>query len=176
MIVLHIISKPDTLDFKPAYQDLPNILVISADELEETLRKRPAETIMFLGHGDGSGGLYTEDLKNYIITPSILPLLKTRAVIGLWCFAAEYADRNGLHGFFTSMFISEPREYEFIFLREEEKSAVELRELNIKFSQRINKLLEEEIELEFWPGELQSYIHPSSDIVERYNYETLCYL
>ena len=176
MIVLHIISKPDTLDFKPIYEDLPGIKKIEQGELEKTLRENPGETIMFLGHGDGKGGLYTQDLKEYVMDENIIPLLKNRPVIGLWCYAAEFADKNGLHGFFTSMFISEPREYNMEFTGRGEKSEKELRDMNLKFSQRINKLLEDGVELEMWPGELQSYILPGSDEVERFNYETLCYL
>lgn len=175
MIVLHIISKPDTLDFKATYEDLSGIKIIEPGELEKTLRENPGETVMFLGHGDGNGGLYTQDFKEYVISEDIIPLLKNRPVIGLWCYAAEFADRHGLHGFFTSMFISEPREY-YIEFPGRSKSEEELREMNLKFSWRINKLIEDGIDLEVWPAELQSYILPGSDEVERFNYETLCYL
>lgn len=176
MIVLHIISKPDTLDFKPIYEDLPGIKNIEPQELEKTLRENPGETIMLIGHGDGRGGLFSEDWKTYILEEKFIPLLKSRPVIGLWCYAAEFADRYGLHGFFTSMFISTPQEYNIEFPGQPNKSEEEIKELNLKFSWRINKLLEEKVSLSLWPEELQGYVNSCSDEVEKFNYETLCYL
>ena len=38
-------------------------------------------------------------------------LLKDRPnLVGIWCYASSYAHKHGLKGFFSGMFISEPRE------------------------------------------------------------------
>lgn len=63
--------------------------------------------ILLLGHG------YHNGLLNYyqtIIDDSFASLLKNKEVVGIWCYAKAFFDRNNLSGFYTDMFISELNE------------------------------------------------------------------
>ena len=61
--------------------------------------------IVLLGHGTPKG-LLDATFYDFIIESRDVELLRQKTIIGIWCYASEFADRYGLHGFFTSMFIS----------------------------------------------------------------------
>ena len=176
MIAVHILSKEDVEIFRYIYEDLPRIVVyqnIDKDTLMEILEKNPGQDLMFIGHGDRNG-LFDVDWRNYVVDEEVVPLLLGRKVIGFWCYASEFADIHGLHGFFTSNFISNSKEAYQVFFSDFPEEDVE--RLNFEFAKRVLKLLETGVDLSLWPDELKSEIHPVlSNPIERYNYETLCY-
>lgn len=172
LLVFHIISKPDTEVFKTIYEDLPEISVYinpkSEEEVRDILKSNPGITAIFMGHGDNRG-LYDQELKKYVVDSKTVPLLLGRTVIGIWCYAAEFADINNLHGFFTSNFISNPEEAHLEGIFEEDEN---IEELNFRFAERVHMLLESEEELSLWVSELQSLARTR---IEKYNYEALSY-
>lgn len=171
LLVFHIISKPDTEVFKTIYEDLPEVSVYinpRSEEVRDILKSNPGITAIFIGHGDNRG-LYDQGLRKYVVDSKTVPLLQGRTVIGIWCYAAEFADINNLHGFFTSNFISNAEEscLECIPIGDEE-----INELNSRFAERVHMLLESDMELSLWVSELQSLARTQ---IEKYNYEALCY-
>lgn len=83
-------------------------------EIAAILKNNPDESLMWLGHGTTQGlispapGGYEFD--GYCIDKSIAEELRRHNVIGISCYASEFAKANGLHGLFTGMYISESDE------------------------------------------------------------------
>ena len=108
MIVIHMDSMKDTARLKRLYDGLDNVTLLynkSREEIEDALSTNDDKIVMCLGHGSRYG-LFSHDWHGNVIDHRNAHLLKDRFVIGIWCYAAEFADRVGLHGYFTSMFIS----------------------------------------------------------------------
>ena len=79
----------------------------------------PSKRIMLLGHGSDKGLFYrdddTKDEFDKIIVghPHAFHLRNHGSnIIGIWCHAVEFAKKEGLHGLFSGMIISEMSEAE----------------------------------------------------------------
>lgn len=113
MIVVHPFD-PSTRMLSKIYEGLDGVTLFDSwTQRREILRAIAAapreETILLLGHGCPSGLL---DMRHGIlIGDADADLLKDRPnLVGIWCYASSYAHKHGLKGFFSGMFISEPRE------------------------------------------------------------------
>ena len=77
----------------------------------------PSERIMLLGHGSDKGLFYRDDDtkdefdKLIVGHPHAFHLRNHGSnIIGIWCHAVEFAKKEGLHGLFSGMIISEMSE------------------------------------------------------------------
>ena len=77
----------------------------------------PSERILLLGHGSDKGLYYRkndkeEDFDGIIVGhPQAYYLRKhCGGIIGIWCHAMKFAKKEGLHGLFSGMIISEEQE------------------------------------------------------------------
>ena len=179
MIAVHIISKDDVNTFRYIYEDIPGISIyqnIEKDMLMEILERNPRKDIIFIGYGDRNG-LFDAKRENYVVDKEVVPLLLDRKVIGIWCYASEFADINGLHGFFTSNFISNLDEYNQTSSTNTLGDITEedIINLNYIFSKRVEGLIEKRVDLSLWVNELQSEVTAKSSLIEKHNYETLSY-
>ena len=130
------------------------------------------ETIMMLGHGTDKG-LFRLEGGEYCcyIGRSMAHSLRQHPVIGIWCHANLFAEAEGLHGFFTGMFISEMREArEYGIETTQEELDVE----NDRFATLLRKAIDEGVPL----GSLKEWLlwnaAPASPLT-RFNYGALCY-
>lgn len=169
--VISINSLPDTQWYTLLTQGIEANVLVNPNrrQIEELLSGSNNDLILF-GHGTELG-LLNQDLNGYCVGPSELQWLRTRRVIGLWCYAGNFADRYDLHGFFTSMFISNDREatqHGFTATQE----AID--EQNIIFAQAINRLLLDQTPMEQWVDILQSQCARDIPFV-RFNYEAMAY-
>jgi hypothetical protein len=62
-----------------------------------------------LGHGF-PGGLFGHN--KIIINSTHADLLRTKKLVGIWCFANHFFETHGLLGIYSDMIISEPQEAE----------------------------------------------------------------
>lgn len=174
MIVVHISTLPDTAALDACYKDIEGLTVLVNPRhsmLKKTLKQNPNETVMFLGHGTGQG-LFNSDMNGFIISSEDVYLLRDRTVIGIWCYAAEFADKYGLHGFFTSMFISNLEEA--LMNSFHQTSEIEVsKELGL-FCEHVNYLLKTNTPLKDWVQYLQKNANIAIPFV-RFNYEALTY-
>ena len=174
MIVIHVDSMEDTAGLKKAYEGLENVTLLynpTKEEVVGTLRRDDDPLVMCLGHGTTSG-LFNQDWFGYVVDHSMADLLRGRKMIGIWCFASSFAERYGLHGYFTSMFISNINEAEGFGFPDHTNADI-LNEAEL-FSEKINTMLKEGVPLEQWVGMLQAGCHKEKDFV-RYNYEGMRY-
>ena len=126
-----------------------------------------------MGHG-GPNGLFSHDWKGYIIDRQNVHLLKDREVIGIWCWAKHFGKREGLKGFFTSMFISNHGEYRSFFPTGVEHSEDEIFGEITNFSKEVAQLLRIKTPLSDWVNVLQSSADYKKNFV-KFNYEGLEY-
>ena len=140
-------------------------------EIRAALAAAPKEEpVLLLGHGCPYG-LY--DLRyGLILSDADAELLKDRPnLVGIWCYASDYASTHGLKGLFSGMFISEEPEAWVNGVDAEEE------EINAKawdFAGRFGDLLRAGVPLEGIARELQNPRHVDSDLT-RFNYSRLAW-
>lgn len=175
MIVIHIQSTDDTRDFSGIYDGLDAEIFInpSASVLRNALANE-TDTVVLIGHGSELG-LYNERLDGYILSSRDVHLLRGKRVIGIWCYAANFAQRYGLEGFFTSNFISNREEMVDVGLSPFDDCETAIITENRQFSSMINEMMQSNIDATEWVDRLQSYAETSDYQFVRYNYEALYY-
>ena len=174
MIVIHVDTMQDTSCLKKAYEGLENVTLLynpTKEEVIGALERSDDPLVMCLGHGTTSG-LFGTSWLGFVVDRSMVELLKDRKMIGIWCYASSFAERYGLHGYFTSMFVSNWDEaYSFGFADNTNDDILNEAKL---FSEKINTMLKEGIPMEQWVDSLQAGCHKEKDFV-KYNYEGMRY-
>ncbi len=174
MIVIHVDSMEDTARLKKAYEGLDDVTLLynpTKEKVVEELRLNNDPLVMCLGHGTTSG-LFGTSWLGFVVDRSMADLLKNRKMIGIWCFASSFAERYGLNGYFTSMFISNINEAEGFGFPDNTNEDI-LNEVNI-FCETINTYLKEGLPMKEWVPRLQAGCHKEKDFV-KYNYEGMRY-
>lgn len=176
MIIIHIDNNsPDAKILSRIYEGLSGITLSynrSKSNIKRLLRITGDEPVMLLGHGSPRG-LFNTSQNGYAVSSECVEWLRGRPIIGIFCYASEFADRYGLSGFFTSMFISNMQEA--IYEQRDQDATEETISTQLAlFCDRIRELLIKNIPLSEWPGILQSQADLSLPFV-RFNYEALTY-
>lgn len=87
---------------------------ISKNEVKRLIIEH--DRIIMLGHGSPLGlfnvGKFT-DTKAYIIDEEMVPYLKNKENICIWCNANQFVNKHKLNAFYTGMFISEVSEADY---------------------------------------------------------------
>ena len=175
MIIVYVNSKEDTSTFSPLYENIEGSTLLynpTKEEVVKILSERPNESLMCFGHGTESG-LLSEDWSETIIDSSMVDLLRDRDIIGIWCYASEFAKRHNLRGFFTYMFVSNLQECVFCRLGYYDEEIIF--EQNEKFARRINELINNGTPLAEWVELLNEGRDQGYAFVD-FNYDNLCYL
>lgn len=174
MIVIHIDTMADTHRLSRAYEGLDGVTLLynpTREEVVEELERNDDNLVMCLGHGT-SRGLFSADFRGYVIDGYMADLLENRTMIGIWCYASDFASTYGMHGYFTSMFISnvgEARMNGFYEATEEE-----INDEIDEFCDSIRGFIEEHTEMDCWVDILQENCHRDRGFV-RFNYEAMSY-
>lgn len=179
--IIFVNTLPDIELFRVIFNGFEDINVLENPTHDDVTELLQASTnpLMVIGHGDQNGVFETivSDDENctrwrgYCLDAQHADLLRQRTVIGLWCFAGEFGDRYDLHGFFTSMFISNAREAaEFCI----ETTDEEIEHYTFEFALQLRSFLTESIPVHEWVDRLQSNCNKNIPLV-RFNYEALAY-
>lgn len=138
-----------------------------------------SERIMLLGHGSDKGLYFRknekeEDFDGIIVGhPQAYYLRKhSGGIIGIWCHAVEFAKKEGLHGLFSGMIISEISEAEEYGV-DTDKESID-RTNRIMFTQ-LRRLLDGGAPLHEIPERLKALDTTQSEL-SRFNYERFYYL
>ena len=107
----------------------------------------------------------------YLVDVRNAPSIRARRVVGVWCYAASFAESAGLRGFFTGMFVSNPAEAAFVGCPGRD-SAATITEQEVLFCRRVNALLRADVPMEDWIPRLNAQADRSLAVV-RYNYDRL---
>lgn len=102
MIVIHIDNgTPDAALLSGIYKGLDNITLCynrSKSNIKRILRITGDEPVMLLGHGTPQG-LLNISQTGFAVGSEHVEWLRNRLVIGIFCYASDFADRYGLRGF-----------------------------------------------------------------------------
>lgn len=171
MLVIHIISKDDTKDFSGIYNNLDaTVLINPSTSIARKAIVDERDIVVLIGHGT-EHGLLNKNLNGYFIDSSWVQILRNKTVIGIWCYAGNFADRYGLRGFFTSNFISNVDELLECGFNNFENSDITIEYENIWFSNRLNYYLRANVPIQDWIIDLQN--NASIMPFVQYNYEAL---
>lgn len=174
MIVIHVDTMEDTSRLKIAYEGLENVTLLynpTKERVIDELQHNEDPLIMCLGHGT-SNGLFSTSWFDYIVDDKMAKLLRNRKMIGIWCYASQFGERNNLHGFFTSMFVSNIGEATMFGFPDNTNEDI-LNEIDL-YCEKINTYLKANIPMDQWVDMLQESGHMEKDFVA-YNYEGLRY-
>jgi hypothetical protein len=176
VIVVHIDSQHDTSVMKAMYEGLADVTLLynpTRLELEDALEKNPTADLITIGHGNAHG-LFSRDWSGYVIDGANADLLRGRErVVCVWCWAADFARRNQLRGFFTSMFISNPEEA--IMYGKDRRPVEVFDQQNLWLCDEVKSMWNGKTPMNEWVERLRSRCDNSLDFV-RYNYEGVTYL
>lgn len=176
MIIIHIDNNSsDAAILSKIYEGLEDIVVCynrSKSNIKRLLRITSDEPVMLLGHGT-QRGLLNVSQNGFAVGSEHVEWLRNRPVIGIFCYASEFADRYKLHGFFTSMFISNMQEA-IIEQRDQGATNENIAYQQELFCNRVRKLIINNTPLIQWYEILQSQADLSLPFV-RFNYEALTY-
>ncbi len=173
-------NDPDTRALRKIWQGLAGVTLVT-NGTEEKIRKALTEekdTLLFCGHGTATGlWMPHKNIRNpyfpfaYAFSEKDIPLIKAENIIGIWCYASQFAQRCNLRGFYTSMFISSPYEAELMGVKALPEDEITRSEELL--CTRINTFLKEGIPLCEWKERLQA--EKLNNDVERFNYDGLIY-
>lgn len=128
------------------------------------------DTLLLCGHGT-SGGLLSPTWE-VLVGEHNIRYVRAKRVIGVWCYAAQFAESVGLNGFFTSMFISNPAEAQLARCFRSDAEVITQQE--ILFCQRMNQLILGNTPTSQWINLLYAQADMTIDVV-KYNYGGLRY-
>ena len=173
MLVIHVDSKSDTSFLKELYEGLDCKVLYNPSKSEvKSALKTESGRIIITGHGDPQG-LYNERWDGRVIDSSMVNLLRNKEIIGIWCYASEFANRYDLMGFFTSMFISNVEEYVYCGFDLLPTTEEDINRENYKFAKQINDFIKNDIPISIWVEKLQNNCSDLNFV--KYNYEALYY-
>ena len=173
MIAVFVDSMADTATFAPLFKDIEGIYLYNPtrEDLEKVLAENPTETFMCLGHGSPRG-LFSADMHGFLLDRDNVHLLKDRDIIGIWCYASDFARLNNLRGFFTYMFISNAQECSYHRCGNYDNEVVY--EQNRLFAEKVRGLIAENKPMEEWVDYLYESCDSSLGFVD-FNYSNLAY-
>jgi len=157
----------DTKMLEILWSGVNNVNLVHANYFNSVMEKtidlaiaNEKDTLLFCGHGTSYGLLAPKSYGTYMIHQSNANIIQAKNVIGVMCYGAEFAERVGLHGLFTSMFISninEAVDYGVSTTKNEINSE------NMTVLQTINGMLRNGTSMENCYNSLKNLINPLSD-------------
>jgi len=147
ILVIHP-QDPSTNFLKPIYADINEATVVtggvSKKQVKELIKQH--DRIIMLGHGSPSGlfsvGQFYESM-GMIIDYNMVPLLKDKECIYIWCNANVFVNKYNLKGFYSEMFISEVSEADVCGVKSTQKT---INESNDYFAKQLGKVSTESLE------------------------------
>lgn len=180
-VIFSNMGDTDTLVLRNIWEGLPNVNVVEVNACNGPARKKvdtallaEKDTLILCGHGFPSGLMSPQPRGDaLLVSERNARFIKAERVIGIWCYASSFARSVDLHGFFSSMFISNKNEAAMNNCYKSD-SAIITRE-EVLFAQRLNKLIASDIPMSEWKQKLVEQADMNIDVT-RFNYRGLTYL
>ena len=172
--VVNMVTRDDNRDFTEILNGLTGDILVNPrrSAVRKLLSAHPERPLVLLGHGTPRG-LLNEKWDGYVVGSGLVQLLrKQQCIIGVFCYAGNFADEYNLHGFFTSMFISNVSESVDEGFPSTHES---IQRENILFSKKLNNLILNEPNMALWVPKLQEYGLNHKEPFVRFNYEAMAF-
>ena len=133
--------------------------------------EREEDTLIVCGHGTEDGCL--SPYFDYTLSSSNKDMIRAKRFIGIWCNALTFAKKNNVSGFFSSMFITNTLEADYMGMGNVGKERI--KESEMKFVNTLNSLLRNNIPMDKWKEAFTSIIDTTNE-VEVFNFSSLIYI
>ena len=145
----------------------------SRKEIEEINRAIESEedTLIVCGHGTEDGCLSPHF--DYTLSSSNKDMIRAKRFIGIWCNALTFAKKNNVSGFFSSMFITNTVEADYMGMGNVGKERI--KESEMKFVNTLNSLLRNNIPIDKWKEAFNCIVDATNE-VEVFNFTSLGYM
>ena len=145
----------------------------SRKEIEEINRAIESEedTLIVCGHGTEDGCLSPHF--DYTLSSSNKDMIRAKRFIGIWCNALTFAKKNNVSGFFSSMFITNTVEADYMGMGNVGKERI--KESEMKFVNTLNSLLRNNIPMDKWKEAFNCIVDATNE-VEVFNFTSLGYM
>ena len=145
----------------------------SREEIEEINRAIESEedTLIVCGHGTEDGCLSPHF--DYTLSSSNKDMIRAKRFIGIWCNALTFAKKNNVSGFFSSMFITNTLEADYLGMGNVGEERI--KESEIKFVNTLNYLLRNNLPMKKLKEAFISIIDTTNE-VEVFNFSSLLYI
>ena len=133
--------------------------------------EREEDTLIVCGHGTEDGCLSPHF--DYTLSSSNKDMIRAKRFIGIWCNALTFAKKNNIPGFFSSMFITNTLEADYMGMGNVGKERI--KESEMKFVNTLNSLLRNNIPMEKWKEAFNCIVDATNE-VEVFNFTSLGYM
>ena len=110
---------------------------------------------------------------DYTLSSSNKDMIRAKRFIGIWCNALTFAKKNNVSGFFSSMFITNTVEADYMGMGNVGKERI--KESEMKFVNTLNSLLRNNIPMEKWKEAFNCIVDATNE-VEVFNFTSLGYM
>ena len=133
--------------------------------------EREEDTLIVCGHGTEDGCLSPHF--DYTLSSSNKDMIRAKRFIGIWCNALTFAKKNNVSGFFSSMFITNTLEADYMGMGNVGKERI--KESEMKFVNTLNSLLRNNIPMDKWKEAFNCIVDATNE-VEVFNFTSLGYM
>ena len=163
---------------KPIYANISEATIIHGGVGKGQIAKLISEhdRIIMMGHGSPSG-LFScakfgdNDYSGFVIDYKMVPLLRDKECIAIWCNADKFMNQHELNGFYSGMFISEVSEANYCGLPGKLQETVTIS--NNYFSSLLGEVINEPLSI-IYEHVMNNYeLIIEDNTVANYNYDRL---
>ena len=114
-IIFSNMGDTDTAVLRNLWNGMPDVKVVEIGKFTRNARRmvdeaiaQETEMLVMCGHGTPEGLINPNftDYDRYLVDSRNKNLIKAKSIVGIWCHARDFAERYGVRGFWSSMFIS----------------------------------------------------------------------
>ena len=114
-IIFSNMGDTDTAVLRNLWNGMPDVKVVEIGKFTRNARRmvdeaiaQETEMLVMCGHGTPEGLINPNftDYDRYLIDRRNKDLIRAKSIVGIWCHAKDFAERYGVRGFWSSMFIS----------------------------------------------------------------------
>lgn len=114
-IIFSNMGDNDTAVLRNLWNGMPDVKVVEIGKFTRNARRmvdeaiaQETEMLVMCGHGTPEGLINPNftDYDRYLIDRRNKDLIRAKSIVGIWCHAKDFAERYGVRGFWSSMFIS----------------------------------------------------------------------
>ena len=182
-VIFSNMGDTDTAVLRYIWKGIPNVKVVeitkktaNAVELVTSAIEKEHDTLIMCGHGTPQGLLNPAGMfsgkDGYLINAKNKDKIRCNRVIGVWCHAKDFAERQGLRGFWSSMFISNRGEAMMNGINT--VSSKSITEQEILFCVGFNELITNFVPMKNWIPSLRNDADYTNPVV-KFNYDGLRY-
>lgn len=180
-IIFSNMGDTDTAVLRNLWNGMPDVKVVEIGKFTRNARRmvdeaiaQETEMLVMCGHGTPEGLINPNftDYDRYLIDRRNKDLIRAKSIVGIWCHAKDFAERYGVRGFWSSMFISNLMEAHYNHIYNTDSGTITHDET--MFCLFTNYLIRNNVPQENWIDVLCKCVD-FNDPVIRFNYSGLVY-